>query len=486
MALNLPALHRWHRRIALASAPLALAWALSGFIHPILSSLQPRPATQAPPQVQVSVQEGDRPLSTVLQAAGVPAFLNARVIGLNGTAVYLVDLPGQGERAGFQTRNGLALPGADASHAVALARHYLGDAKSPLRSVTRLDGFTADYPYVNRILPAYRVVLDRPDRVTAYVETRTDRLLALGTPWRTRLMSAFRLLHSWHGAEGLPLIRTSLMTAGLALAVLAGLSGLLLYGFLWQRIQSPGVSRWHRRLGLVTGLVTLSLAGSGFWHLLRNNHRSQVEAAITAPATLLAPTELGTEEQPPRFSAVARTASGLRYRLVPSRMAKEAADPHAHHNSAVASASAGPLAHWVNAGDGSHVPDGEAQRAIELACAYSGYTPDQVTGTTPITQFSGEYGFVHKRLPVIRVAFRAPEGDRLYVEPATGALAAWIRNADATEGWVFSAFHKADWMTPYIGKDPRNALLSFLALLQVTVLSLGLTLWLIRRKKPRH
>ena len=39
MALNLPALHRWHRRIALASAPLALAWALSGFIHPILSSL---------------------------------------------------------------------------------------------------------------------------------------------------------------------------------------------------------------------------------------------------------------------------------------------------------------------------------------------------------------------------------------------------------------------------------------------------------------
>ena len=145
-------------------------------------------------------------------------------------------------------------------------------------------------------------------------------------------------------------------------------------------------------------------------------------------------------------------------------------------------ASAGPAAPWADA-TGRSFPEGESQRAVELACAYSGMAPGQVTGVTPITQFGGEYGFVHKRLPVIRVAFRAPEGDRLYVEPATGALSAWIRDRDAAEGKVFAAVHKLDWLASVIGKDPRNGVLSAVAFLQVTVIGLGLCLWALRRRR---
>jgi hypothetical protein len=135
----------------------------------------------------------------------------------------------------------------------------------------------------------------------------------------------------------------------------------------------------------------------------------------------------------------------------------------------------------VNA-DGTPAPEGEPERAIALASAQMGFPAPNILGVEQVTQFGGEYSFIYKRLPVIRVRFETPVHDRIYIEPASGGIAAWVRDADALEGTVFSTFHKAEFLTPWIGKDARNAVLSLLALIQTAIVALGLTLWLKRRR----
>nr|GFC18571.1 hypothetical protein [Tanacetum cinerariifolium] len=51
-----------------------------------------------------------------------------------------------------------------------------------------------------------------------------------------------------------------------------------------------------------------------------------------------------------------------------------------------------------------------------------------------VTKFAGEYGFVNKRLPVVKLAFDGPGHPALYVEPASGKLAALVTDSDRREG----------------------------------------------------
>jgi hypothetical protein len=65
---------------------------------------------------------------------------------------------------------------------------------------------------------------------------------------------------------------------------------------------------------------------------------------------------------------------------------------------------------------------------------------NSVVQTEFIQKFSGEYGFINKRLPVVKVQFSGPGNPRYYIEPLTGVLAAKVDDLDALEGKSFERF----------------------------------------------
>ena len=101
-----------------------------------------------------------------------------------------------------------------------------------------------------------------------------------------------------------------------------------------------------------------------------------------------------------------------------------------------------------------------------------------------ITRFEGEYGFINKRLPV--VAFEnLQNGDRYYVEPRSGVLAAHVRDSDRAEGWSFAWLHKWHFLDG-LGRDARDAVAALFALGIAASFALGVFLYCrrLRQGKP--
>ena len=90
-----------------------------------------------------------------------------------------------------------------------------------------------------------------------------------------------------------------------------------------------------------------------------------------------------------------------------------------------------------------------------------------------------EYGFVNKRLPVIKIAYNTPENNTFYMETNTSRIAAKVNNYDRAEGYTFALLHKFLYLE-WAGKPIRDfvTVLTALSILVVSILGL-----LILRKK---
>jgi hypothetical protein len=107
---------------------------------------------------------------------------------------------------------------------------------------------------------------------------------------------------------------------------------------------------------------------------------------------------------------------------------------------------------------------------------YSGFSEDKVISTEVITNFNHEYGFIFKRLPVIKVSYQGDNQLRHFIEPSTGELAAKMTQLDSIEGLSFALIHK--WNFNGLNKNLRDILVSLFALGNLIVAMLGLKMFL--------
>ena len=98
-----------------------------------------------------------------------------------------------------------------------------------------------------------------------------------------------------------------------------------------------------------------------------------------------------------------------------------------------------------------------------------------IVRTEWITKFAKEYGYIFKRIPVIKVQMNDADQTRYYIEPATGVISAKVRNIDGFEGIIFAYLHK--WSFENINKDLRDILVSLFALGNIVVAFLGFYLF---------
>jgi hypothetical protein len=94
-----------------------------------------------------------------------------------------------------------------------------------------------------------------------------------------------------------------------------------------------------------------------------------------------------------------------------------------------------------------------------------------------VTDFTNEYGFVNKRLPVMAFHLKNKDKSSYYIDPLTGHLAAYVQNGARLEGLSFAFLHKFHFLD-FLGKNARDGLLVFFAMSLFIISILGLILFL--------
>jgi hypothetical protein len=514
-------MYSWHRVLGLITVVPVLLWALSGISHPLMSNwLRPPIAHETVPAPPLLGSALAVPVAQVLADHHLPAVQNLRVVHYRRQPYYQVTTA-SGKLRYFSAATSLELPGGDRAYAEDVARYLLADSTSAVASAERLTHFTGDYKFINRLLPVWKITLARPDGMTVFVETGQSRMGTFNNHARATFLWVFGMMHNWDFLDGLPRpLHLGIILVFTTILWLSALSGLVIYGFVRRKLRQPRsaqdqvgwLRRRHRTLGLWVAFVTFTFAFSASYHLwqkLTPDRRDEVARRTTFGASELAwplTQALGGPEPVTQLS-LARVGGQPYYRLV-SR-----------------GANGQPQVQYRSTRDGQPLPDGEFRYASELAqefntnlsqpmnaataSAESGSAladccaaPEPATaaatntalglpaaGPAPaaaallrpelITKFAGEYGFVNKRLPVVKLAFDGPGHPALYVEPASGKLAALVTDGDRREGLSFAVLHKF-FLMDWAGKNVRDFVAIFSALGVLVVTLYGLVL-LLRR-----
>jgi len=253
---------------------------------------------------------------------------------------------------------------------------------------------------------------------------------------------------------------------------LSMLSGLIVYGLFWkkfkevqQKKKSKGtedkrfVHRYHRQLGLIMSALMLTFIVSASFHLyitLHNFKEESVNYEQVVSVNDLKISNLNTvvPDRNVLRMGLAKFNEKAYYQLLTNK--KEV--------------------RYIDAASGEELTDGDASYAKYIASYYKNVIvgekkKEKVYGRTiamPVKQFTNEYGFINKRLPVVRVSY--PDDGDWYIETTSAKLATKIAGIDRAEGLSFIFLHKFFWMT-WAGKDIRD-IVSMLAALGILVVSL--------------
>lgn len=469
---------RWHRRIAWVALIAAFTFALTGLLHPLMTRFQPKPVQFKPPALGTLDAALPAP-ATALAVAGIGELAGLRPVFDGRRWLWRVETAAGVAR--YLDLEGAEVAEGERAHAERLARWYSGETSAAIADARLVTSFDADYSYVSRLLPVWRLRFAREDGLTLYVSTADDRLATISDTRKQRFQQSFVALHTW-GWLPAPL-RNGWINALLAAVAFTVLAGLLLAA----RAPAPrrfNLRRAHRWGGAVVSLTVLGWAASGFIQASGNAERERAEAPQrplrAAAALLTAPLSA-----PAGASGVALVqlagAPVWRWSLqAPATTTGRglAMGEHQHHDKPPQGLAPAAAASYVSAVDGQTLPGGEQAHLAELARHFG--LPAASTAATVVGKFTPDYGFLYKRLPVWRLDAGDAAHTAYFIDTASERLAARVDDGDRWRGALFAYAHKWEWVTPLAGKDWRDGLSAAFAALLIGV-ALGGT-WLRRRR----
>lgn len=509
-------MYSWHRVLGIITIIPVIFWTCSGLSHPIIAhwfKLQIaheyiKPKAIHSEQVKLSVNE-------VLQKNGINLFRNFRLVDFQGKTFYQVK-DRKNQLQYFSAADGVKLVDGERLYATYLSRYFLGDSTSKIVSVTQITNFTDEYKYINRLLPVWKVSFDRKDQMDVYVETSQSRLANYNDTNRKVFLWVFSNLHSYEFIAKITnnTARYVLILLLASIVIFSTLSGLLIYGFLWNKFKKPVTGqkvgflrKYHRSIGIWTSLVTLTFMGSGFYHATHkftpdDRINYVFEPEVKARDLVVASTALPVNWEQVSNISLARFNDKTYYQVY---LVKKENDSWKKQQVAKAETMFGEKAKKTkpdiacyDAANGQLLPEGimeysyslvkhfVAQGAAdgEAACcemmanaAADESAPLIISSSDYLTKFDNDYGFVNKRLPVVKIALSTPQHLTYYVETATGRLAAKVQDSDRREGLSFAVFHKF-LLVDFAGKNFRDFLTAFSAFGVLVVSVLGLILFI--------
>jgi len=460
--------YKWHRILGLISLVPVIFWTISGLSHPFMSNwFRPfipqevfKPLTQQQMAPQLTLQK-------VLDKNHISRLRNFGLVAFNKQTFYQILNP-DSSYTYYSASNGDLLTNGDQQYATYLARYFTQDSTSAIKSIVLQKSFDGNYQPINRLLPVWKISFNRPDGMDIYVETSQSRLGTFNNNTRKAFLWIFRQFHNWQflsdaGGEkfriyGLLVVMT-LMLASL-------ISGITVYGLFWNRfkqIQAKRkangtgdkrfIHRFHRQLGLIVSFVMLTFVVSGGFHLwvkLRNLRADAqpFEQIIERAQLQQSNLQLILPDSLIKRISLVKLQNKVYYQILNT------------HKEIL----------YYNTFTGKQLVNGDITFATFLSNYYRGYTINTLhpVKTEAVKQFTTEYGFINKRLPVIKVSY--PNREDWYIETSSAKLATKVAGLDRTEGFSFIFLHKYFGMT-WAGKNIRD-IVSMLAAAGVLVVSL--------------
>lgn len=523
--------HSKHAWLALVGGISLMVWGLSGLTHIAMVLFGPQQAQFMPPPAGVAL-EGARPIAATLAANGIDRALAVKTVPAPGGGVlWQVTLGPDGERRYFRPADGGEIKNGDRAQAEFLARHYLATDR-PIAAARLQTEFDGDYPWVNRLLPVWRLEFAGDDGLVAYVHTETSSLAAVNNTAKNRLQAVFRALHTWEWVPAeMEWLRVVVIAAMVGSLLALALTGIAMLVAIRRRKRLPGARGWHRVAGYVLALPLIMFAVSGIWHL--------IQSALVPPQSNLAmgePIDVASGKWPVEadwaliargrdIASLALIEGGdgrplYRIGLAPPKgamgggehdhgpgagAAKPAHGMAGHDHAAMMAAQEkvpatdtairearfagirpdGP-AIYLDAASGNPVPAGDRDIARAIARRFTGAPDSAITGMALVTRFGPDYDFRNKRLPVWRVDYGAPVSASLFVDPGAGVLVDRVADSEKPERLAFSFIHKWNFLFP-VGRLAQNAIVGTFALALIGFMAvLGLRMDLVRRLHLRR
>lgn len=456
-----------HRRLAWIVFIPTLFWALSGIMHPFMShwfkTELPQKAYEPEP-----VEHNITPsvMKTLLTQNQVDTYVDLHVISLHGED-YL-QVVGETKNQYIAIKTGQVDPTGEKHYAEHMARYMTEDLTNPVR-ITPISKFTSEYKEVNRMLPVYRVSFDRTDKMDIYVSTREHKFVTFNDLKRKTFIHVFSWLHTWDFLNFLPRILVIvLMLVVLVTLLLTAISGLVIYGFfykIFKQIAPEKINQQryrHRMLGLVFSFFVFTFAFSGAYHVYiqlwpKNKGNNQLDI------------QLQTRELPDSSSLNlskydAWGIVNFQGKPVLQTLEKETQ-----------------LFTYLDLESGDTLTNGNAHYTAGLIQAYlkkRGVT-QKIAHQEWIIDFTNEYGFINKHLPVMRYQLNDLDSTTFYLDPACQKVTAEIKASDRLEGFSFAFLHKFHFLDG-LGKNFRDGLLVFFAFAIALTTYLGMRL--LKRK----
>lgn len=481
---------RVHTLLGWIGAGALLVFALSGITHPLMSWTGPQAAAFFPPQAKIPTELLLRIPTTLRDANITSASLVKVVPSESAPLLQITDDPLQPRRY-FSLDTGKELAAYDERHAVWLARYYAGHPETQIRSVSFQRTFSDDYPWVNRLLPVYKIELDTPDNLTLFVYTELSALADITNSWKRLLQKIFRWGHTLSFLENTEVVRVILMAVLLLSVVGMTVSGMLMIRLMKSRSMPLG-RRVHRNLGYAIWLPLLILSSSGLYHLIQSSldyRRGGLQLpkpfSITQEqlSTQLTPfAHLG--ERPLTSINILEAPNGdLIYRLgVPNGPPGEGVSRSMRFGGVPFEQA--PL--YISARTGKQLSLTEREIALDYAASHRGGAPSDTIHTELITRFGPDYDFRNKRLPVWQIDYADPIKESVFIDPASGLLVDRVAPAQRLEAVSFSQLHKWNFLVPLMGRGGRDSIV--VSLLSATIFAtlLGLKMKLTRLLKRQR
>ncbi|MES2277361.1 MAG: hypothetical protein V4592_15145 [Bacteroidota bacterium] len=462
--------YKWHRILGLIALVPIIGWTLSGLSHPFMSNwFRPYIAEERYESPTQSELKPTLSLPQIMDQNHITEIRNFGLVSFNHHTYYQI-LQKDSVYNYYSATDGQLLPNADRDYAVYLARYFTQDSIAKIKSVKLQKKFDGQYQTINHLLPVWKVSFDRPDGMDVYIEPGQSRMGTFNNNTRKAFLWIFEQLHTWDFLAALfgDQVRLAVMIVVVSVLFLSLLSGITVYGLFWNRFKEIAqkrkgkrmgdkrwVHRYHRQLGLSVSFLMLLFFTSAGFHLLVKMHNTA--PAHKSYAYLIKRGDLKVD------NLHLPIADSLIKKQAVVKMFENCYYQITDNNKNIL---------YYNTADGKLSPDGDREYAGYLACFYrprNGYEEKRATlRAIPVRQFTNEYGFINKRLPVQMVSY--PGKDNWYMETSTSQLAAHVAGIDRAEGLSFIFLHKFFWMT-WAGKDIRDVV-SMLAALSVLLVAL--------------
>ncbi|MFO6448244.1 PepSY domain-containing protein [Erythrobacter sp. NE805] len=526
-------LARWsnskHAWLALVGGISLLIWGVSGLTHIAMVLFGPQQAVFMPPPARVAL-EGAKPIAETLAGHGIAKAVAVKTVAAPGGGVlWQVTGAPLAPRRYFRPADGSEVAGGDRAQAEFLARHFLATQR-PISRATLQTAFDGSYPWVNRLLPVWKLEFAGDDGLTAYVHTESSSLAAVNNNAKDVQQGVFRALHTWEWVpDGMDWLRVVVIAAMVGSLLALALTGVMMLVTVRRKKRAPGARGWHRIAGYVLALPLIMFSTSGIYHLIQSalvKPQSQLRmgppldvasgkwpverdwSAIASGRDIasvalveggdgrplyrigLAPKgPMGGGEHDHGEGGGAKPAHGMAghdHAAMMAAQAKAPTTPEEIREARFAGIKPDSPAIYLDAATGAVAPASDKELARAIARRFTGAPDSAITGVELVTRFGPDYDFRNKRLPVWRVHVTDPVDATLFVDTGAGVLVDKVADWEQPERIVFSFVHKWNFLFP-IGRIGLNVVVGLFAVALIGFMAvLGLRMDLVRRGKARR